>query len=145
MRRVLNLHQLYAFMVSCRTCLPLPNMYLLLLLSSSHDSPLWARVSSLSRLHEYTQLNTLHSSGLLWMSYQLVARDHYWQHPTLTKRQTTMARTRNPSKRGTTNQRLRSRGRSDCLVVSVGNVILNCSIKCLLTHIMVTFYLKNAY
>ena len=48
------------------------------------DSPQWAKVSSLSRLHGHTQTHThTHAVGLLWTSGQSDADTSTWQHTPL--------------------------------------------------------------
>jgi hypothetical protein len=71
-----------------------------------HESPQWARASSLSRLHVHTQ--TLHSVGLLWTSDQPDAEASTWHHTTLTTdiHAPARIRTRIPSKQAATDLRL---------------------------------------
>jgi len=35
-----------------------------------HNSPQWAKASSLSRIHDHTQIDTSHSVGFFWTSDQ---------------------------------------------------------------------------
>jgi hypothetical protein len=49
------------------------------------DGPQWARASSLSRLHDHTQLDTPHPVGLSWTSDRPGAETSTWQRTTLTR------------------------------------------------------------
>ena len=76
-----------------------------------HNSPQWARVSSLLRLRYYT-----HSVWVLWTWDRLVAQTSTWQYTTLTTDThpcPSGIRTRNLSKRGASDPRLRPRGQWD--------------------------------
>jgi len=61
-----------------------------------------------------THKDATQSVGLLWTGDQLVAENSTWQHTTVTEIQTSMPperiRTRNPSKQGAADPRLRPRG-----------------------------------
>ena len=77
------------------------------------NSPQWARVSSLSRIHDHTQ--TLQWVGLLWTSDRPVAKTSTWQHTTFTTDIQTSGRirTRNLSKLAAADPRRRPRGHWD--------------------------------
>ena len=49
------------------------------------DSPYWAMVSSLWRLHDHTVLDTPHSLGIPWTSDQPIAKTFTWHHTTPTR------------------------------------------------------------
>ena len=58
------------------------------------NNPQWAKASSLSRIHDHTQLNTSHSVGLLWTSDQPDTRNLYPITHNTRKRQTSMSQAR---------------------------------------------------
>jgi hypothetical protein len=82
------------------------------IVSQWHKSPLWVKTSSLSRLHDHTQLDTTHSVRLLWTSDQPDAETSTWKHTTL-KRDIHAPggiQTHNPSKRTAEDPSVRRRG-----------------------------------
>jgi hypothetical protein len=144
MHRVLNLHQLYAFMVSYRICLPLANIYLLLLLFFIARQPLVGQgplTIEASRSHSAIHTTLGRTSLDELPAYR---RDHNWQHPTLTKDRHSCLEPAIPVSEWPHTKALERVATAIDLFFTVWNVILNFSIKCLLTHIMVNFYLKNA-
>jgi hypothetical protein len=142
MHRVLNLHQLYAFMVSCRICLPLPNIYLLLLFFHRATAPCGSgspHYGGFTITLSYTHCTRQDVSG--WVT-SLSQRPQLTAPNTHKNRHSYLEPAIPVSEWPHTNALERVATGID-LFFTVWNVILNCSIKCLLTHIMINFYLKT--
>ena len=56
----------------------------LFFLTMAQKPPQWGKASSVSRTPDHTQLDTPHSTGLLWTGDQPNAETSTWQHTTLT-------------------------------------------------------------